>query len=152
MRNWQELPHDLIATIAKRVKVSEDFIAFGAVCTSWRIAAIKENFDDALNSPQVPLLMLPDKGDGYREFYSLSKEKVSRVFLPEAKGLLGIFPLKGWLCTLSYTGEMNLLHPFSRTSIQLPSLNDLLTLSGDEWSWHGIDQAILSASPSDTSD
>ncbi|KAF3616348.1 putative GDSL esterase/lipase-like [Capsicum annuum] len=155
MVKWAELPNDLNAMIANRVKVLEDFIAFGAVCTSWRTAATKDNFD-ALNSPQVPLLMLPDKGDDYREFYSLSKKKVSRVFLPEARGLLEIFPTKGWLCTLSRTGEMNLLHPFSRTSIQLPSLHDLLTSHGDYnikgIGKHYISQVILSASPSDTSD
>ncbi|KAM3321566.1 hypothetical protein P3S67_002717 [Capsicum chacoense] len=43
MVNWAEFPFDLIAQIAKRVKVIEHFIAFGAVCTSWKIAATKEN-------------------------------------------------------------------------------------------------------------
>ncbi|KAM3321533.1 hypothetical protein P3S67_002684 [Capsicum chacoense] len=42
MANWAELPNDLIAQIANRV---EDFIALRAVCTSWRSAATKENFD-----------------------------------------------------------------------------------------------------------
>ncbi|KAK4338461.1 hypothetical protein RND71_042948 [Anisodus tanguticus] len=131
MANWAELAQDLITMIANRVKVIEDFVTFGAVCTSWRLAATKENFD-ALNLPQVPLLMLPDKGHDYQEFYSLSMEKFSLVFLPEVKGLQEFFPSKGWLCTMSYAGEMSLLHPFSRTSIQLPSLNDLLALHGQE--------------------
>uniref|UniRef100_A0A3Q7HUK1 F-box domain-containing protein n=1 Tax=Solanum lycopersicum TaxID=4081 RepID=A0A3Q7HUK1_SOLLC len=52
MADWANLPNDLIAHIANRVKVIEDFIAFGAVCISWRIAATKVNFD--LLSPQVP--------------------------------------------------------------------------------------------------
>ncbi|XP_060210208.1 uncharacterized protein LOC132637078 [Lycium barbarum] len=152
---WAELPHDLIATIAKRVKVIEDFIVFGGICTSWGAAATKENFD--VLSPQVPLLMLADKGDDYREFYSLYKEKFSRVFLPEARGPLKVFTSEGWLCTLSNTREMNLLHPFSRTSIQLPSLYDLLALHGKKVvkegnNWPYIDEALLSASPSVTSD
>ncbi|PHT57678.1 hypothetical protein CQW23_00041 [Capsicum baccatum] len=62
MGEWAELPDDLIAMIANRVKVLEDFIAFSVVCTSWRTVATKENFD-AFNSPQAPLLMLPDKDE-----------------------------------------------------------------------------------------
>ncbi|XP_009613257.1 F-box protein At4g35733-like isoform X1 [Nicotiana tomentosiformis] len=154
MANWAELPQDLLTQITKRVKAIEDFIAFGAVCTSWIIAATKKFFD--VLSPQVPLLMLADKDDDYREFYSLSKKKVSRIFLPEIRGR-ECFPSEGWLFTMSYTGEMNLLHPFSHINIQLPPRNDLLASEGlgeapEEEIWNCMDKAILSASPSLTSD
>ncbi|KAG5584439.1 hypothetical protein H5410_044873 [Solanum commersonii] len=57
--------------------------------------------------PQLPLLMLPDKDDDYREFYSLSKGKVSRrLYLPEAKGR-ECFPSDqmAWLLTQSLDGK-----------------------------------------------
>jgi len=94
--------------------VVEDFITFGVVCTSWRTVATKNNFD--VISPQVPLLILADKDEHYREFYSLSEKKVSRIFLPEARGREG-FPSGGWLLTMSCNGEFNLLHPFFHTQI-----------------------------------
>lgn len=156
MANWAELPNDLIAHIAKRVKAIEDFIAFRAVCTSWQIAATTDNFD--VLWPQLPLLMLGAKDDDYREFYSLSKKKVSRMFLPEARGS-ECFPSEGWLCTVvNDTGEMNLLHPFSHKKIQLPSRKAILTFhdlverpnGGNRWCC--IDNAVLSANPSLTSD
>ncbi|XP_019244551.1 PREDICTED: uncharacterized protein LOC109224427 [Nicotiana attenuata] len=153
MANRAELPLDLLTQITKRVKVIEDFIAFGVVCTSWRTAARKKFFD--VLSPQVPLLMLADKDDYYREFYSLSKKKVSRIFLPETRGR-ECFPSKGWLFTMSYTRGMNLLHPFSHINIQLPPRKDLLLASEGLVEAPEedicIDKAILSASPSLTSD
>ncbi|KAG5593419.1 hypothetical protein H5410_043933 [Solanum commersonii] len=173
-----------------------------------------DNFD--VFTPQIPLLILSDNDDDYQELYSLSKKKVSRIFLPEASGQL-CFPsqgwlctienntgdinllhpftcarqksyqlglhhhsdngeevstiflpearkaecysTKGWLCTVAYTiiREMNLLHPFSRTQIQLPSEKDLCALQGygpveARGLYHRVDKAILSASPSITSD
>ncbi|PHT49256.1 hypothetical protein CQW23_13464 [Capsicum baccatum] len=134
--NWAWLHNDLLVLIAKRVKVMEDFIFFSSVCTSWRTAASKVNFDHL--SPQLPLLMLPDKDDDYREFYSLSKA--------------------GWLLTQSYDGEeVNLLHAFSRTEIQLPNQFALIDLQGLDrlpegsryWS---IRNVVLSVNPSFTSD
>ncbi|PHT57878.1 hypothetical protein CQW23_00241 [Capsicum baccatum] len=84
MANWAELPNDMIALIAKHVEVIEDFIVFSAVCTSWRTATPKDNFD--VLWPQLPLLMLGYAKDcNYLEFYSLSKKKVSRLYVPEAK-------------------------------------------------------------------
>ncbi|OIT28504.1 hypothetical protein A4A49_52059 [Nicotiana attenuata] len=140
MANWAELPRDLLIPIAQRVKVIEDFITSGA-----------HNFD--VFSPQVPLLMLADKDDDYREFYSLSKQIVSRIFLPEVRGQ-ACFSSEGWICTAAYTGEVNLLHPFSRTQIQLPPQEALLAFDCDdpEGGYPCIDQAVLSASPSLTSD
>ncbi|XP_019228457.1 PREDICTED: uncharacterized protein LOC109209604 [Nicotiana attenuata] len=79
--------------------------------------------------------------------------KVSRIFLPEAKGR-ECFPSEGWICSASYTGEVNLLHPFSRTLIQLPPQQALLAFDCDNTDdgYPCIDQAVLSASPSLTSD
>ncbi|KAB2637585.1 F-box protein [Pyrus ussuriensis x Pyrus communis] len=75
---WSTLPHDLIASVAKRLFTFEDFIAFGAVCKSWKSAATKENFT---TRHQIPLLMLPEKKEKesttttatstVREFYNL---------------------------------------------------------------------------------
>uniref|UniRef100_M1AWM3 F-box domain containing protein n=1 Tax=Solanum tuberosum TaxID=4113 RepID=M1AWM3_SOLTU len=153
MADWANLPNDLIAHIANRVKVIEDFIAFGAVCTSWRIAATKDNFD--VLSHQVPFLMMADgDDDGYQKIYSLSKKKASRIFLPEVRGSK-VVPIKeGWLCTVAKdTGEINLLHPFSRKKIHLPSLNALLNFHDCERNhWGCIYVAVLSANPSVTSD
>ncbi|KAF3637864.1 putative DNA topoisomerase 6 subunit A-like [Capsicum annuum] len=63
--NWAELSKDLSDVIVKRVKLIEDFIAFSVVCTSWRNSATKANFD--FLSPQLPLLMLADKGHKYSD-------------------------------------------------------------------------------------
>uniref|UniRef100_M1DKH7 Ubiquitin-protein ligase n=1 Tax=Solanum tuberosum TaxID=4113 RepID=M1DKH7_SOLTU len=156
MADWANLPNDLIAHISNRVKVIEDFIAFGAVCTSWRIAATQDNFD--VLSPQVPFLMLADgHDDRYQKIYSLSKKKVSRIFLPEVRGSECVSIKEGWLCTVvNDTGEMNLLHPFSRKKIHLPSQKALLNFHDrvgyetNHWGW--INLAVLSANPSLMSD
>ncbi|PHT39173.1 hypothetical protein CQW23_22746 [Capsicum baccatum] len=131
MSNWVELPNDLIAHIAKRVKVIEDSIAFRAVCTSWRNATTKDNFD--VLWPQFPLLMLGYAKDyNYLEFYSLSKKKVSRLYIPEAKWRT-CFPSKGWfICFLQSELEIRLLNLFSHNKIQLPPGKNLWPFQGYE--------------------
>ncbi|TMW95805.1 hypothetical protein EJD97_008326 [Solanum chilense] len=150
---WADLPIDLLAEIANRIDVLKDFIVFTCVCTSWKIAAPKDKFD--VFSPQVPLLMLADKDNDYREYYSLSKKKVSSIFLPEARGR-ECCPSEGWLCTMEdSTGDMNLLHALSRIQIQLPSRDDLMASNGlgdDQVLWDWTVKAVLSANPSITSD
>ncbi|XP_015170943.1 F-box protein SKIP23-like [Solanum tuberosum] len=161
MADWAGLTHDLLLLIAKRVKVMEDFIAFRSVCTSWRTASPKDNFD--ILSPQLPLLMLPDDHENnyYRQFYSLSKGKVSRkLYLPDAKGR-DCFPTHhmGWLLTQSLNGEeVNLFNPFSATKIHLPNQFALRALQSPDdlieepEFYRHIKLATLSANPSFTSD
>ncbi|WMV44013.1 hypothetical protein MTR67_037398 [Solanum verrucosum] len=83
MANWAFMSNDLIVQIANRVKVIEDFVVFRVVCTSWRIATNKDDFNVFL--PQVPLLMPVGNDNDFQEFYSLSKKKVLRLFLPEVR-------------------------------------------------------------------
>nr|XP_004246092.1 putative F-box protein At3g25750 [Solanum lycopersicum] len=150
--DWADLPIDLLHLIANRIEDLKDFIVFTCVCTSWKNASPKDKFD--VFTPQVPLLMLADKDSDYRQFYSLSKKKVSSIFLPEARGR-PCFPSEGWLCTMeNNTGEMNLLHPLSRTQIHLPSRENLMASNGlgDEQIWTCIEKVVLSASPCLTSD
>uniref|UniRef100_M1DTE6 Uncharacterized protein n=1 Tax=Solanum tuberosum TaxID=4113 RepID=M1DTE6_SOLTU len=121
MADWSKLPSDVIPHIANHIKVIEDYIAFGAVCTSWRITATKDNFD--VFSPQVPLLMLQgvNHEEYYQNIYSLSKKKVSPTFLPQVRGSKYVPITEGWLCTMERdTGEINLLHPFSHKKYTFP--------------------------------
>ncbi|KAL3498494.1 hypothetical protein ACH5RR_041226 [Cinchona calisaya] len=59
MGDWSQLIPDLLVSIAKRIQSVEDFVAFGGVCSSWRAAAIKDNFVESW--PTVPLLMLAER-------------------------------------------------------------------------------------------
>ncbi|XP_049362061.1 putative F-box protein At5g55150 [Solanum verrucosum] len=150
---WADLSMDLLAMIANRIELPKDFIFFTCVCTSWKIATTLDHKFDIFFT-QTPLLMLADKHDDYREFYSLIKQKVTPLFLPEARQR-HCCPSEGWLCTMDdSTGEMNLLHHLSRTQIQLPSRDNLMASNGlgDEVLWDFMEKAIFSASPSVTSD
>jgi len=127
MADWTKLFNDVIAHIANRIKVIEDFIAFDAVCTFWRIAATKDNFD--VLSSQVPLLMLQSVNheEYYQNIYSLSKKKILPIFLPQVRGSEYVPITEGWFYTMEQdTGEINVLHPFSHKK-NTPSLPKSLT-------------------------
>ncbi|KAL3499365.1 hypothetical protein ACH5RR_038458 [Cinchona calisaya] len=153
--DWSELLQDLLVMIAKRIQLVEDFTAFSGVCTSWRAAASKQNFEKSW--PTLPMLMLAEKKDSDdREFYSLSRGKIWRTLpLPEAKGKKCI-ETRGWLLTITSSGDMKLLHPFSRVQIELPHLTfpyyecDEYE-DGEERPYSFIRRAVLSANPSETS-
>ncbi|KAK4726453.1 hypothetical protein R3W88_031370 [Solanum pinnatisectum] len=83
----------------------------------------------------------------YQSIYSLSKKKVSPIFLPQVRGSECLPITEGWLCTLERdTGEINMLHPFSHKKIHLPSQKALLTFHDH------IVAVSANANPSLTSD
>uniref|UniRef100_A0A5B7ALQ3 KIB1-4 beta-propeller domain-containing protein n=1 Tax=Davidia involucrata TaxID=16924 RepID=A0A5B7ALQ3_DAVIN len=165
MANWVELQEDLLVLIATRLTLLEDFVAFGGVCTSWRLAMVttKKNFS---RLPQVPWLMLAEEEDdnnnsnsnsNFRDFYSLTKCKIHRVMLPEASGKR-CFSSQGWLLTIGKDEEVNLVHPLSRVQIQLPNLTTVSDLEEMATAAIGtgemyltfIQRVVLSCSPSMT--
>lgn len=133
--DWSSLLQDLVISIAERQLVSlEDFVAFGAVCKSWSLAATfaAENFTGRLTR-QVPFLMFPadEKDSNIRKFYSLTRCKIYQLDLMlEAKEKICYSASSGWLITTqfdpphsSFRVLVNLVHPFNKhDQIKLPNL------------------------------
>ncbi|XP_058203098.1 F-box protein SKIP23-like [Rhododendron vialii] len=152
MRNWAELPEDLLVLTANKITLFEDFLSFSGVCRSWRSVAINDNFK---GSEQIPWLMLSDKDKpDERKFVSLRKGGVIRtVNLPEVRGKRCLETL-GWLVTIAEDGEINLLHPFTRVQINLPHVttfkNYHMRTSDKNMSF--IRKAVLSTRPEESKD
>ncbi|XP_008244710.1 PREDICTED: F-box protein SKIP23-like [Prunus mume] len=150
--DWSGLPQELVVSIAKQIAFLEDFVAFGAVCKSWRSAAPKENFTSRLKH-QGPFLMLPQEhGAAIRKIYSFTDYKVRDLNLPEAEGKV-CCSCSGWLITLQGL-QFNLLHPLNRSQIKLPGFRDssakLSPVSMTDF--HAIKKFVLSSNPAWTSD
>ncbi|XP_058211427.1 putative F-box protein At5g55150 [Rhododendron vialii] len=153
MGNWAELLEDLLVGIAKQIPALEDFVAFGGVCRSWRLVAIKHNFK---GSQQTPWLMLSEQegeeNTSERRIVSLTKGgMVRKLALPGARGKR-CFESLGWFITVSEHGEMELLHPFSQAQIPLPHINTFkyyVKNGSMEDNFIFIRKAVLSYSPDD---
>lgn len=166
MANWAELQQDLLILIARRIDFVEDFAAFRKVCRSWRSVAVKENFK---GSQQIPWLMLAeeeeeeeDEGErgkkdygavNGRRFVSMTEGVViGKLMLPEARGKRCL-ETRGWLVTISESGDMNLLHPLTRVQVSLPPITTLKYYVEDGMfnTFIQIQKAVLSSSPSGSS-
>ncbi|EXB37361.1 Putative F-box protein [Morus notabilis] len=142
MADWSGLPLDILLSIAKRLSF-EDLVAFGAVCTSWRPAATKENFD--YSRQQIPWLMLFSSDvKPLAKFHSLSSEKTFDQ-LPHPREVYNqklIYSSSGWIMSIDDSpreGAMSLFHPLSQAQIRLP-----------RQSFVYVNRFALSASPSET--
>ncbi|PQQ04417.1 F-box protein SKIP23-like [Prunus yedoensis var. nudiflora] len=121
MANWSNLPRDLVAAIAQKMVLIEDFIAIGAVCKSWNLALTKKDFNI---TDQVPFLMLQDKGTGggVNDFFSLKKgQLIDNLNLPEEAKDKWCFASLGWLLVQCEQDlKVNLLHPLNHALVELP--------------------------------
>ncbi|XP_022773116.1 F-box protein At2g26160-like [Durio zibethinus] len=145
MTNWSELPSDLLALIAKRLVCMEHFLAFGAVCTSWLLAADKNNFEPSQLQP--PWLMLGKmKNKTFREFLSLTTHKIYRFPIRDANGKKCLAS-QGWLFAIGKNLDINLVHPLSGARVPLPQMHTLKDSDRlfDCPGFHFIYKAILSA-------
>ncbi|XP_049348511.1 F-box protein At2g17690-like [Solanum verrucosum] len=154
MPDWSELQPELLALIARRLNLIEDYSIFRTVCKSWHSAATKNNFNSDL--PRVPWLMLAeeDGSSSCRKFFSLYNGMILKKRIPKASRKLCMESL-GWLITVGEDeGEVSLLHPFSGVQIELPHQNSTADYSGRRTGNQCtfFKKAVLSASPSHTSD
>lgn len=153
MPDWSQLQHELLALIARRLNLIEDYSIFRTVCKSWHSAATKNNFNSDL--PRVPWLMLAEEEeeDG-RKFFSLCNGMILKKRIPKASRKLCMESL-GWLITVGQdNGEVSLLHPFSGVQIELPHQNSTADNNGrrSRIPCTFFKKAVLSASPSHASD
>ncbi|KAF6140852.1 hypothetical protein GIB67_004924 [Kingdonia uniflora] len=129
LRDWLQLPGDLIGDIAKRISHIEDFVSFGSVCKAWHSVTLDKNCRSGIRD--LPWLMFPGKVKTDRDtFYSLSTKKTYYNRLPkilhELHSCLQVSPL-GWLMVREYMNNeyrTNLLNPLTRVRIQLPSMEE----------------------------
>ncbi|EOY24683.1 Uncharacterized protein TCM_016223 [Theobroma cacao] len=147
MADWSELPGDLLVLIAKKLVSVEEFLAFGVVCTSWRSAADKSNFEPSQQQP--PWLMLSKrKHKRFREFFSLTTHKIYKFSIPDDIGKKCLAS-QGWLFAIGKTFDINLIHPLSGARVPLPQMHTLKGLnclfdSPASLCFHFIYKAILS--------
>ncbi|XP_049396658.1 F-box protein SKIP23-like [Solanum stenotomum] len=154
MGDWSETNYDMLVLIAKRFNLIEDYLNFASVCKSWRCAATKENFNT--NLARVPWLMLAEEeGNSNRQLVSPYNGMIMKKKIPKASGKRCMETM-GWLVMVGKEeGEISLLHPFSGVQIELPHQNTTENYhthhqTGDLWTY--FHKAVLSASPSHTSD
>ncbi|KAL2540066.1 putative F-box protein [Abeliophyllum distichum] len=126
MADWIDLPMDILVVIAESLTVIEDFTYFSAVCKEWKSATAILKKKPSLPT-RYPRLMLSEKVDTKdqgnqddRYFLNLLTSKTCKLKLPEASGRRCLGAHYGWLFTVGFDLQINLLHPFSRQQICLP--------------------------------
>ncbi|KAL3828897.1 hypothetical protein ACJIZ3_017699 [Penstemon smallii] len=150
MAEWATLPTDILVLIAERIDFFEDFVNFCVVCKSWQLITSILGKGRTL-PPRFPWVMLTDiaeqnypivtedmdsldmlvkeveknefiEGMYNRRFYSFSTSKTYEFELPEATRRKCLGVSYGWLLTVDYDLQINILHPFTRQQIGMPPL------------------------------
>nr|XP_043625181.1 putative F-box protein At5g55150 [Erigeron canadensis] len=144
MTSWSDLLPEILDKISRKFDFYEDFVNFLCVCSSWKSSVTRtRNFIQCLPS-RFPALMLAESNtedeahDCCRFFLFSNGGTVRKHRLPEARWQRCI-SANGWLLT---TGEeeftARLIHPLSRTQIELPQLYmfEELYFDQDEWIYY----------------
>ncbi|KAL2557452.1 ABC transporter family protein [Forsythia ovata] len=108
MADWTDLPMDILVVIAESLTVIEDFTSFSAVCKEWQSATAILKKKPSLPT-RYPRIMLSEKVD------TMDQRNQDD---PSGRRCLGAH--YGWLFTVGFDLQINLLHPFSRQQICLP--------------------------------
>ncbi|KAF8039624.1 hypothetical protein BT93_B1983 [Corymbia citriodora subsp. variegata] len=102
--------------LAHRRLAIDDFLAFRAVCTSWRSAAAKETYSAKSKAPWL----MAHACDQIIEFCSPSGGRTYQVKSPGTQART-LSP-RGWILVSSPDREYRIFNPLSRVIIELPTL------------------------------
>lgn len=115
--SWVDLPKDLLEMICNLL-ISPYCIRMRFVCNSWQ-SILKKRSSKLRELPW--LMMLPkdkeeEEDPDARDFFSLSRQKMFIVGLPEmcGKRCCGSFQ-NGWLMTVGINLNASLFYPWSKT-------------------------------------
>lgn len=147
MADWSKLPYDIIHKVATHLSDTEDFLAFSAVCCSWRLVYLYKQWSPG---PQLPVLLFSnDEINGIGSLLSMYRNKVSNLEVPGAYGKRCWCSSSGWLVTIGGDLQLQLLNPFTRVSLNLPARSSLRVSFGDFLSWCDIiERAYVFRNPS----
>ncbi|CAN0907646.1 hypothetical protein LINGRAHAP2_LOCUS24914, partial [Linum grandiflorum] len=141
MADWQDLPDDLLTSLAEKFLDFSANIRFSSVCRSWRLAGLQER--RRLVERQIPpgLVLIPPQqqpcNSSSRNFIPLTeiikhrdkngifqiKDTANHMVLPwslpERSLCIGSF--RGWMLVLGYNNtELELRNPITGSHVSLP--------------------------------
>lgn len=136
MADWSSLPYDIIHKVSTYLIAIEDFLAFSAVCCSWRSVYLAKQWHPG---PQFPLLMFCDyENSSSRSFFSSYRNKICNSELPEAHSRRCWGSSLGWLITIGSDLKIHLLSPFTHIFVSLPPKSSLQIHFGEILRWYDI--------------
>lgn len=159
------LPMDVLVSITERFLAIEDYVSFGGVCRSWRLALKSRSsfswieYSKSTKRCIMPWLMLAEKKDddeyrNNRGFLSLYSDKVYEIELPELRERRCWGSPLGWLVTLGLDLNINLVNPLTRVQIALPPQWTFplhhqypMVLDPEDLRHVSIRKAVISSSP-----
>uniref|UniRef100_A0A0D9W289 KIB1-4 beta-propeller domain-containing protein n=1 Tax=Leersia perrieri TaxID=77586 RepID=A0A0D9W289_9ORYZ len=124
--DWSSgLPKELLEIIAKKLSSGHDAAAFRSVCSPWRAALPFAAFVPLLMLPFDPLSPAPEtKATTALTLYSLEKDKVFAMALPELGGKVVCGSSRGWLALMDEAASVTLLNPFTGGRVALPPADE----------------------------
>lgn len=152
-------------SIAERFLAIEDYVSFGGVCRSWRMALKSRSsfswieYSKSTKRCIMPWLMLAEKKDddeyrNNRGFLSLYSDKVYAIELPDLRERRCWGTPLGWLVTLGLDLNINLVNPLTRVQIALPPQWTFplhhqypMVLDPEDLRHVSIRKAVISSSP-----
>ena len=120
-----DLPEHLIFEIGKRLIIYADYVRLRSTCKSLQ-SMLPKVPNHQLS--QVTWLMIPNTSKTCRRFFSIFKNKIYNLEIPELRGKLLRGSSYGWILMVDGSPEQTLINPLTRAQIQIPPIDTFLNV------------------------